>query len=302
MLSKSFFNWKGLLLWSNHFYGLCSILLSIESSVILTGSFPSFLILALIYLSTVAYYSYAYLRETKSGIYDDRSKWYYHNKKYLIVRQGILVMAVLYIAILKLDGIKLFFSQSASIQFVLLFSCLLSVFYYLPNYNSRKLQSIRKWGISKSISIAWVWTVTCCLLPILLATKIDNHNIAGITHSTLYLFQLFVFILLLAILFDIKYLARDKEELVNTIVLKYGVKYTIQKFATPLIGIYIFISGVIYYLYQQSIGYLLSHILLIVILYFVMTAITKIKSIHYNILLIDGLMIVKALLGIGYAL
>lgn len=301
MLSTSFFNWKGLLLWSNHFYGLCAILLSIESTLILTGSCPSFFTLAFIYLSTVAYYSYAYLKETQSGIYDERSNWYHKHKNYVIIRQVLLVMVVLYIAILKLGGIKIFFSLNASVQSVLLVSLLLSILYYLPNRNTKNIKSVRNWGIAKSISIAWVWTVSCCLLPIILAIKIDNHAIVGIVHCVLYFTQLFIFILLLAILFDIKDLARDKEELVNTIVLKYGVKNTIQKFALPLVSAYTFISCLIYHFFDQSLLYLLSQILLIVLVYFVISIIIKVKSIHYNILFIDGLIIVKSLLGIAYA-
>jgi len=39
----------------------------------------------------------------------------------------------------------------------------------------------------------------------------------------------------------------------------------------------------------------------LLMVYFVISTIKKVKSIHYNILLIDGLMIVKALIGIVYA-
>lgn len=258
-------------------------------------------VLALIYFSTVAYYSYAYLKETKSGIYDERSKWYSKHKKYLLIRQLLLVIAVLYIAIIQLWGIKIFFSLSLSIQIVLLFSCLLAFFYYLPIVNCKQLKSIREWGITKSISIAWVWTITCCFVPILFITKTKSPTIFTTTHFILYIFQLYIFILLLAILFDIKDLTRDKEELVNTIVLKYGVQFTIQKFATPLMAMYIFISVLIYYLYHQTFLYVLSQIMLIVMVYFVIAVIKKTKAIHYNILYIDGLMILKALLGIAYA-
>lgn len=301
MLSSAFFNWKGLLLWSNHFYGLCAIILSIESSLVLLDTLPSLYVLALIYFSTVAFYSYAYLKETSSGIYDERSSWYNKFNRYLLIRQCFLGLTVIYIAVIKLKGIEVFFSLNLIVQVVLLFSCLLSFLYYFPSTKIKQLKSIRKWGVTKSLSIAWVWAITCCLIPVLLTTQGINTNSFSAVHFLLYGFQLFIFILLLAILFDIKDLVSDKEELVHTIVLKYGVEYTIKKFATPLMVVYILISCLIYYLFHQTVLYLLSQLMLILMVYFVIEVIKKVKTIHYNILYIDGLMIVKALLGIAYA-
>lgn len=300
MLSSAFFNWKGLLLWSNHFYGLCAIILSIESSLILLDTLPSLYVLALIYFSTVAFYSYAYLKETSSGIYDERSRWYNKFNRYLLIRQCFLVLAVIYIAFIKLKIIEVFFSLNLIVQMVLLFSCLLSFLYYFPSTKIKQFKSIRKWGVTKSLSIAWVWSITCCLIPVLLTTQGINTNSFSAVHFLLYIIQLYVFILLLAILFDIKDLARDKEELVHTIVLKYGVEHTIKKFATPLMFFYLFVSCLIYYLFQQTVIYLLSQIMLIVMIYFVIAVIRKVKAVHYNILYIDGLILVKALLGIAY--
>ena len=295
------FNWKGLLLWSNHFYGLCATLLSIESTVVFLNQAPSIFTIAFIYLTTLVFYTHAYLNESSEGIYNERSSWYAKNKKYLLIRQVVFSLIIIYLALFKLGSIELFLTASISTKCVLLFSIIISAFYYFPFLNSNFFTGIRSWGVTKSASIAWVWAVMCCLVPLLFTDKLAIQQLIPTTHFLLYFSQLFIFILLLAILFDIKDLIRDKEEMVNTIVLKYGVDETIQKFATPLIIIYFIISFIIYYLYHQTILYLLAQLLLLLMVYFAISTIKKVKSIHYNILLIDGLMIVKALIGIVYA-
>ena len=296
-----FLNWKGLLLWSNHFYGICTTLLTIEASSLLWNKIPSYYALSIIYFGTVVYYTFAYLRETQGDTNDERSSWYHANKRYLMLRQAFLIIGLIYIAFFKLDIVRLFFLKSLGFQCLLLFSCLLSFFYYLPNFNFKKIKPIRQYGVLKSVSIAWVWATTCCLFPLLFLGQNESNNIFPSLHFLLFLTQLFVFILLLAILFDIKDLTIDKEALVNTLVLKYGVQQTIKKFAMPLIAIYFIISVVIYYLYHQTVLYLCSQVVLVLTIYFVISVIKKVKSIHYNILYIDGLMIVKALIGIVYA-
>ncbi len=301
MLKRLSFNWKGLFLWSNHFYGLCATLLAIESVEALFNKMPSIYVLAIIYLSTVVYYTYAYLNEPTDGIYNERGNWYAKNKKYLFLRQGLFTLAILYLAIFKLNVIGLFFAFPFWIKCLLLCSLVIAASYYSPLINSKLLRGIRTWGVMKSASIAWIWTVMCSLIPLLLSMKSETMSFLLTAHFLLYFSQLFIFILLLAILFDIKDLIRDKAEMVHTIVIKYGVDYTIQKLATPLVRAYFIISCIIYYLYHQSIIYLLAQLLLVITVYFVISVIQKAKSIHYNILFIDGLMIVKALVGIVYA-
>ena len=301
MFKRLSFNWKGLFLWSNHFYGLCAILLSIESVEALLNRAPSIYALAFIYLATVVYYTHAYLNEPTQGIYNERGNWYANNKKHLLFRQLAFTLAILYLAFFKLNLVELFLEVSVGIKCMLLFSLLLAASYYLPNFKPNLFNGIRSWGLMKSVSIALVWAVMCSLIPLVLSAQSNAQPFALTPHFLLYFTQLFIFILLLAILFDIKDLVRDREEMVHTIVIKYGVDYTIQKFATPLIRVYFIISCIIFYFYHQTILYLLAQLLLVLMVYFVISVIQKAKSIHYNILFIDGLMIVKALIGIVYA-
>ena len=290
-----------MLLWSNHFYGLCAALLSIETTLSLLNTLPSLDTICLIYFGTVLYYTHAYLKETPMGLYNDRTLWYLKYQKYLYLRQLLCSLIVLYILFFKLNFIKLFFDLNNTVIGVLFFSFIISILYYFP-VRIKSIIAIRAFGFMKSASIAWVWSVMCCLGPILLNESDTNQASCWTVHFALYFLQQFIFIFILAILFDIKDIPRDKKELVHTIVLKYGIQSTIRKLVTPLVLVYLIISFIIHYFYHQSLFYSLSQLILILTLYFVITIIQKISQIHINILLIDGLMLLKAMMGIMYAL
>lgn len=290
-------NWKGVFLWSNHFYGLCATLLSIETVLALLHQFPSLDTICVIYLSTVLYYTHAYLNETKQGVYNERTEWYQKHKKYFQIRQLILTIILLYIFFFRLNFIELWVDVDYIVLGILFFSFLISILYYFP-IHSRSTIAIRLVGLIKSVSIAWVWCITCCLAPILLTERVTHHIHILTPHFILYFFQLFIFIFILTILFDIKDMARDEEEVVNTIVLKYGISTTIRTLITPLALLYLILSFRIIDTLHQSTIYLWAQFILILILYVVITIIQKIRQIHVNILLIDGLMLLKAIIGI----
>ena len=291
-------DWKGILLWSNQFYGICAASLSIASTMYIFHQPPTFFITAFVYLSTLLYYTHAYLRETKEGLYNDRTEWYQYFKGYLVVRQGVLTLILLWLAFFKLDSIHWLLNMGMPAQTILFFSALLSFSYYFPGKYFPSLVVIREWGIFKSLTIAWVWAIACCFVPSIYMLHVGNH--LAITHfqSAAYFLKLFVFILLLAILFDIKDLIRDKEEMVNTIVLKYGVAYTLNKLAIPLLLLYYGLSVLLFLIHEESFPYLCGQMVLVVITFIVIRMIQHIKSIHYNMLLIDGLMLLKGLIGI----
>ena len=297
MKRESFFTWKGMLLWSNHFYGIAAGLLCIETTLTLLKKPPSFYLVAFIYLSTVIYYTYAYFDEIKTGIYNERSQWYLQNKKYLKIRQLILIIVCFYLAVFKLHLIQIFFSLTIGLQLILLFTSLLAFLYYYPHFLLKNMQ-LRNKGLLKSISIAWVWVVVSCILPILVLTN-GQSNFNPIDYATiLYFLQQFLFILILAILFDIKDLNKDQDEDVKTVVVKYGIKPAIDKFIIPLLVMYWLVSMLLFFNLMPPFAYLILSFVIAFLLVLVTYLIQKRTAIHENILLIDGLIIVKAIMGI----
>ena len=292
------FDWKGAFLWSNQFYGICAVLLAIESNVLLLHTIPKVLFLLTIHLVTVLYYTHAYLHEDQEGIYNDRSNWYKRNRRYLKIRQAIYTIVCLWLLMVKLSAIRLFLHAPLTLQLIFLASFALSAIYYLPNYAFFPFKSLRNKGILKSAAIAWVWTVLCCMTPLWFSTGSNFLNMLSTIAFWAHFIQLFSFILILAILFDIKDLYRDKEAFVNTLVVKHGVDFTIHKIVLPLLMLSFLFTLLGHYWQGVSFMHLLSRLFVLVLIYFVSRIVVYQKAIHVNMLLIDGLMIIKAILSI----
>ena len=294
MKRKNFFTWKGLLLWSNHFYGIAACLICIETTLTLLKKPPSLFLIAFVYLSTVIYYTYAYFDESQAGIYNERSQWYLQNKSYLRIRQLILMIVCFYLAIFKLHLIDLFVTMTIRLKLILIVTGLLSFLYYYPHFLLKNIQ-VRNKGFLKSLSIAWVWVVVTCIFPLYVHSNGQfNFN----PEAILYLSQQFLFILILAILFDIKDLNRDNDENVKTVVAKYGIKPTIYKFIIPLLLMYLGVSLFLFIRLNPPFVYLILPFNVTSLLLLVTYIVQKRTAIHENILLIDGLILVKAIIGI----
>ncbi len=291
-------NWKGVLLWSNQFYGICAVLLSVESTLFIKHVYPSFTSLLLIHLSTVLFYTHSYLKEYKEGIYNERTNWYQSNKRYLQLRQLGFSLLCLYLALFKLNALSLLNNASLLVKAVALFALILSITYYIPFNLFTRLKPFRKVGIFKSIGIALVWSIVCCFIPVWLTNPnvIDEMNFDSI--FWVHFFQIFAYILILAVLFDIKDLNRDKEEFVNTIVVKYGTYQTINKIIPPLYAIYFLLILLEFKINSLSYVYWVLQLSLVGLTYIISQKVVKQQSIHANILMIDGLMIIKAILSI----
>jgi 4-hydroxybenzoate polyprenyltransferase len=293
-------NWKSIFLWSNHFYGICAALLAAESSLMLLHELPSFYTLMLIYFSTIVYYTHAYLQESKDGIYNERTSWYQRNLNYLYGRQLVLTIVIMYIAFLKISVLQQFLIAPVSVKLFLISSVALSLYYYFPAVMPNPKFAFRNKGILKSVSIAWVWTLVCFFSPIWLAPHADFIKIFSSLHYWLFFFQLFLYILILAILFDFKDIIRDEMEMVKTIVVKYGISKTLTKIIVPLLLMYLAISMYILYYMEYDWVYLTIQLVLVALTYIVGKQIVHKKSIPTHILMIDGLMIIKAILSICY--
>jgi hypothetical protein len=295
-------HWKGLLLWSNHFYGMCAILLAANASVQLLHVLPSVSILAFIYLGTLFYYSWAYLQEIKEGNNNEGEKnermlWYLQNEKYLKCRQWVLFFCLIYLGGPVLNLLPLLLHASIFIKCLIIISGTFATLYYLPISWKASKGNFRKIGLLKTFSIAWVWAIVCSLLPVWLTVKQDLLQSVNPFYWALSILQLFVFIFVLAFLFDIKDLQRDQAAQVNTLVVQFGVGQTIRKFLVPLLLLYLAIGIGIVTHFQLGYAQVGADLILTTATYCVAQIVVHEKRIHRNILLIDGLMFIKAILG-----
>jgi 4-hydroxybenzoate polyprenyltransferase len=282
-------NFIGIILWNNHFYGIGIVGLSICSSLYLTGQLPSLTFLVMAYFGTVVYYTNAYFNEKINEQNKDRVIWYQKNDAYLKTRQwllGIVIIAVLIISLYQNPNLLSFDIISICL---LGFSLLLSYLYGFPKFQNN--------GLIKSSIIAFVWTITGAYLPVYF-NQSGEYETMNIIVTTFYCIQLFLFIFLLAVLFDIKDIKTDLSRNKKTLVLQIGLNNIIPFLVLP----YIIISMIIDYKLANSFSFTLFIWLLYCIFYLIVYLVSKKalteSKISSSILLVDGLILIKASIGI----
>lgn len=153
-----------------------------------------------------------------------------------------------------------------------------STLYYLPPYN------FRKHGYIKPFLISSVWTISCCLVPL-----IENHLLTA--HSVWFLVSQFCFISVLCLLFDIKDVEQDYMTGVNTYANKFGIKITKVICVCSVI-----IAFACFFVFQHDANSIIASAILrsLVILTILLT--NEKKHSFYYYLWVDGLMIIQAIL------
>jgi len=263
--------------------------------MLILNQLPSFFLVAFIYIGTLVYYTYAYFNETITGLYNERSNWYQSNKGYLKIRQIFLILLCISIGVFKLQLIEIFILLPIGLKIMLYIALVIILLYYYAHKFFKRV-NLRNKGLLKSMSIAWVWVVVCFILPIVIQSQ-GKYNFSE-HYALLHLLQLYLFILILAILFDIKDINRDNDENIKTLVAKYGIKPIMYTFIFPLVLVYLWVSFFLFFRLHEGFVYFLTPLLISLLIVMVGYLVQKRKTIHENILLIDGLILFKALLGI----
>lgn len=290
MRNKIIHSCIGVLLWNNHFYGICIVGIAMSSGLFLTGHLPSIVFLTMAYIATVAYYTNAYFNESVNEHNQDRANWYQKNYHYLKTRQWLLIAALLMlISKTILDHPQLLKLDYTTI-IILTCSFVFSILYNHTNF--------KKQGMLKSLVIAFVWTILGGYMPVYFNTAIDTGVTQPILTQVLYLVQLFLFIFLLAVLFDIKDMKKDQMSQIQTIPIQIGLMHIQHRLVSPIL----LLSIVIDLFLAEQFHYNVLAWVIQGIFYFVVyrSAILAIKEevIAKSILLIDGLMILKAVMSI----
>jgi len=299
---KKLIDWKGIIFWSNQFYAIAAVLLTIESYLKFYHQFPTWPIMACVYLITLLYYTQAYLMEGSNIHCEERFNWYQRHKKYLYTRQLIGLLLAVYLSFQYLPLFKLFSPLNFRINIFIGLTGLMAILYYLPickifgSVIIFSLKKIQAWF--KSITIAWVWVVVTFLTPLLLETDYTYSNQVFTVSNFLLACQNLLFVLLLAILFDIKDKSADIQINRNTIATVYTYQF-ITNWLVPFLLLLNFSLIIILYIISSiSFNYLLSQIFIGFLILFVSKKLNQLKSIEHHILCIDGILYIKAILGI----
>lgn len=284
--------------YGNYFYGICVVALSIEATVQqffpLNNSVYYFFVCCI----TVLYYDYPYVRRYKSAGDNSRTAWYIKN--YNLVRWNQIIIT----AILLSAFVVLTYWYRSNIQHMGLVNwVLLLIFpagaslYYGINFLSRRY-NLRSIGWLKPFIIGFSWAGLVTIYPILYYAIVNNQNYQPTVIGLLLFLKNFMYIALLAIMFDVKDYVTDYASKLKTFVVKIGLRKTILFILLPLpvVGLFIFICYAV--LHQFHFMKILLNTIPFILLLVAASSLRKRRSLMYYLVVIDGLMLIKAIFGI----
>lgn len=288
-ISKCFF-------YGNYFYGLCAVALSIEASlqqrVVIN---PWWYYLAVFTLSTY-YYTLAYQSENQTASSNSRTRWYFENQNFIRISQKILMLISLVILILFLPAYFTSLIQLNFIDWVIIFVFPITAMAYYGTGTQNKI-SLRRFGWIKPFVIGFTWAGFVTIYPILFQNILQSCVYEFTFIGLLLFIKNLMFISMLCVLFDIKDYATDSNQQLKTIVVKSGLRKTIFRFVIPLtiIGLGSFLIYGISHNFHP--GKIIMNTIPFLLLICLAYTLHRPRKILYYLVLIDGLMLIKAVCG-----
>jgi hypothetical protein len=283
---------------SNYFYGICAIALTIEATLQQTFPFNSINYYIFAFAATVLYYTRAYITEKPSADPNPRSQWYWTNRRLIFASQIFFtVIVIIYLSSLLFRHFNFLLHLPVKNLLLMFVFPVAAALYYGINHKRFAEYKLRNIGWMKPFIIGFVWAGLVTVYPILFY-NIENETNYLPSLIGLFLFiKNFMFVTVLCIMFDIKDYAADHNRQLKTFVVKAGLRNTIFLILIPLC-----IAGLASFMYYAAIrGFSNEKILLNVVpfllLIIVAYSLHRRKSIFYYLVVIDGLMLIKALCG-----
>lgn len=283
--------------YGNIFYGLCTVALCIETNLRLGIALNNIRFYILIFLATIVYYSRIYYRSSKHINPDDRSNWYRENRaaiKAALIICGIVITAILLLILYKKRN-SLGLLDASNLLLLLLFP-LFGVMYSFRIFRVRKL---RHFGWLKPFIIGLVWSGVVTVFPLVLWQLNYGQKLKQTVLPTGFLWlQNFLFISILAIVFDIKDCNSDRKLRLNTYPALWGINNTICYFIVPLTLLCLACLAVFNYWYGIPLLLTIVQSIPCLVLLIMSKSLSKQRHLLFYLAAIDGLMFLKAVAGI----
>lgn len=288
------------ILFGNYFISFCVVMLTVETSMILGYSFNNPLFYCLLFFATQVFYTSAYIEQTAPSSSNRRAAWYFKNKGAVLFLQylfgGLLIVLI---------SITLFHygDQIGSIelwQYLLISLPVLGalLYYGLPVGGPQKL-SLRYSGWFKPFAIAFVWACIVTIYPVFFRQIESASFHFDFTRQLFLIFcRNFIFISLIAILFDIKDYKDDYNNNLKTFIVRLGPNKTLGYIIAPLLICGVILELAYTDLYQPHFWTVIVTLIPYLLLLWIAITVLHRKSIFFYLLQIDGMLLVKAACGI----
>ncbi len=283
---------------ANYFCGICAIGLSIEAS--LQQSFPlnSLFYYATLFAVTVLYYTIAYIQETSADTTNLRLLWYRQHRKFVMRSQVAMSLIILAFVVYVLQGNFSRFIQMPLRQWLLIFIFpLIAIAYYGLGSKTLGGYNLRNVGWLKPFVIGFVWAGLVTIYPVLFYDITNNVAYQFTFIGSLLFLKNFMFVTVLGIMFDIKDYAMDYNKELKTFVVKVGLRSTIFFILIPLcmLGFGTFLTYG--FTHHFSVIKMLLNTIPFIALITVAFSMKQRRPILYYLIIIDGLLLVKAVCG-----
>lgn len=269
--------------YGNWFYGICAVALTIEAALQQEIPVPAFPYMLMLAVGTVLFYTHAYRQGSGS---DERSIWYGRHHDAIGYRQ-ILLAGVLAMAFV--IGLVRNVIAWQDLPLLAIFPLIAGAYYGSGRW------SLRRSGLVKPFIIGLVWAGVVTWHPVVLHAGMDGL-LCDDRSLRLFLKNL-LFILLLCILFDIKDQADDHRHALRTVVVERGLRSTLFHVVVPLC-----VLGCVAFLvlaFSQAFSWqrVLLNIVPFVAFISVALALRRKRSLMFYLVVVDGLMLLKAICG-----
>ncbi len=284
--------------YGNYFYGFCAVSILLETVIQLNLSLDGLLIYFMAFIATILFYNYPYARRHSATSNNPRTKWFVRHHRFVIINQIAFTIALLlcfiWLAITYQQEIK---NLDGTRWILLLIFPMIGAMYYGANFLPRQY-NLRRIGWLKPFAIGFVWAGMANVYPILYADLIHSqHSELSLIHCMLFL-KTFMYVSMLALMFDIKDYEVDSRTQLSTLVVKIGLRKTIYFVIIPLtiLGLLTFLS----YALINHFGLLKMTLMMIpfILLLASTRSFRKSRTLLYYLIVIDGLIIAKAFFGI----
>lgn len=249
---------------------------------------------AFIYCSTVVFYQYAYLKSSNHPQDNARAAWFQQNKQTIQYTQWVLIACSIIAACIYFWH-HLIVPDMSTILVAASFP-LIAALYYSVFFPKLIRMHIRHTGWLKPFLIGYVWAGIVTCLP-LIFDQPSQTSIFTALHGFLFI-KNWLFVSVLAILFDIKDFTADNNLELKTFVVRFGLSKTIFLIVLPIT----IIGWAIIAMSATQLGIPLYRVLInaipFVLLIIAALSLLQRKPILYYLAVIDGLLLVKAICGI----
>jgi hypothetical protein len=284
----------------NYFVGLLAVALTVEATLQLKTPFNTLSYYALLFIAPIVYYTYAYMGAKNSKYSQNpRIQWYAAHRRFVnwsqlilsLICTGIILSSIFihYQAILRLP-FEYWLVVCIVIAMAVLYYGLVPVAFFNLN--------LRNTGWLKPFIIGFVWAATVNLLPLIMLSIENGINVPETTFWVFLFIKNWMFCTVNAIMFDMKDYAIDSNAQLKTFVVRIGLKKTIFYVLIPLLVMGMISLFIFAYFRQFPPLRVLFNLVPFLLTALVAYSMNKRKKILYYLIVIDGLILVKALCGI----